>query len=826
MADAIPAYKSSVLLMEPTLIFPILGIRFAVRQACAGPLLWCCLLFAIASQLTALQSSFGQESNSELLQSFIEQNCLDCHQGDGAEGQLDFDELELDLSSPLSLAKWTRVHDRVRSGEMPPPDYGTPEPEESSQFTQALANAIDNFEKTQVAKLGRVQGRRLTRLQVERSLHQLLGIDIPLVDYLPAESSLHRYSTVSDGQAMSHFQMQSHLEAVDIALDEAFQRALRGDDLFRREFNARQIARSNPRRRCREPEMREGQAVIWNGGTAFYGRLPAAAAPADGWYRFKLTVSSLKAPNSGGVWSTVRTGLCVSSAPLLVPVISFEATSEPKDVEFTTWLPKGHMLEVRPGDATLKSGRFAGGQIGTGEGEPQNIPGIAFDGLLMEQIHLGPTDDGIRKLLFGDLELKKAKRGRYRIVTDDAESDAQALLMSFAERAFRGPVEMSTLRPYLAAVQQALQQGQEFSDAIRLGYRAILCSPRFLYLVEEAGSLNQYEIATRLSYFLTGGPPDKQLVTAAKDGTLSTPEQLRKQTDRILDAEGVDRFVRDFAGEWLELNRLLEAPPNRKLYRDYDNVVAMTMREETESFLTAMIRDDDSVVQLVNGKHTFVNSRLARYYELEDVPNDGFERVSLAPTTHRTGILTHGAILRVSANGTDTSPVLRGVWVSERLLGVHVPPPPDNVPAIEPDIRGATTIREQLLKHRADAACASCHSKVDPAGFALENFDAAGKWREYYNARRKKGPEIDASYQMPDGQEFADIDEFQSLIASHPEELARCVAENLLVYGTGKEISFSDRKNVDAIVEQVADNGYGFRSIIHQVVNSPIFLNK
>lgn len=806
--------------MELKLTFPTLGIRSfpktAVRIACFSS-------FVLAFPALLV----GQDPNSDLLQPFIEQNCLDCHQGPEAEGQLDLDALTLDFESSKVLAKWGRIHDRVKSGEMPPADYATLESKELEQFTGQLASQIRNFERRQFRTIGRVQGRRLTRKQVERSLHQLLGIDIPLLDYLPEESRLHRYSTVSDGQAMSHFQMQSHLQTVDIALDEAFGRALSEEDLFSKDFTARQIARQNPRRRCREPEMREGQAVIWNGGTAFYGRLPAAAAPADGWYKFKLTVSALKPPKSGGVWSTVRTGLCVSSAPLLIPVVSFEATAEPEVIEFTAWLPKNHMLEVRPGDATLKSGRFQGGQIGTGEGEPQNIPGIAFDRLVMQQIHLGPNNAGLRSLLFGDLEFQSAKRGKLKVVVEDPQAAAQALLMTFAERAFRGPVTAEVLQPYLGAVNAALREGEAFEEAIRLGYRAILCSPRFLYFVEDEGQLSQHEVATRLSYFLTGGPPDEELSRAAAAGQLEDGQQLSGQVDRMLDEQGIKQFVRDFAGEWLELEKLLDAPPNRKLYRNYDNVVALGMLEETETFLKSMLQHDRSVTELISGKHTFVNARLARYYGLEEVPASGLQRVELRSDSHRSGILTHGAILRVTANGTNTSPVLRGVWISERLLGVHVPPPPDNVPAIEPDIRGATTIREQLLKHRSDAACASCHAKVDPAGFALENFDAAGQWREFYDSRkRKNSAKIDASYQLPDGREFADIDGFQSLIASNPSELARCVAENLLVYGTGHEISFSDREFVDAIVERVADNSYGFRSIVHEVVKSPLFLNK
>ena len=808
--------------MENTLHFPKQGIR-AASIASSKPSITI-FMFVLCVGLPLFAT--GADTDSILkIRDFVAENCLDCHQGDEAEGQLDLESLE-DFSAPgRPRSSWVRIYDRVNEGEMPPEDYGALDSSAKQAFLASLAKGLKSVELKEREELGRVQGRRLTRKQVERSLHDLLGIDIPLQDLLPEESQQHRYSTVSDGQAMSHFQMQSHLQAVDAALDEAFRRALGPGDEKLRQFNARQIARSNPRRRCREPEMRQGQAVVWNGRTAFYGRLPAAAAREDGWYRFRLTISAIKPPKSGGVWTTVRSGLCVSSAPLLIPLATFEAGLKPKEVEFEAWLPKGHMLEVRPGDATLKTGSFKGGQIGTGEGEPQNIPGIAIDNLTMERIHLGASDADIRRQLFGASTLKQVNTF-VRKTDSDEWPTVEKLIRRFAKRAFRVPVKESVLSSYLNAAKVSLENGDGVGSAIRLGYRAILCSPRFLYLVEEGEQLNAHELAVRLSYFLTSGAPDDELMLAANEGRLLTSEGLLAETDRLLGKHGGEQFIRDFAGEWLELDKLGQTLPNRKLYREFDNVVGMTMKKETESFLVDMLQSDANVSGLINAQHTFVNSRLARYYGLSDVPKSEFQKVRLSAKDRSGGLLTHGSILRLTTNGTDTSPVLRGVWISERLLGIHVPPPPDNVPAIEPDIRGATTMREQLLKHRADPACASCHSKVDPAGFALENFDASGQWREYYDNRRKKGPKIDASYKLHDGQEFTDIREFQALIEAKPDDIARCVAENLLVYSTGHEITFSDREFVDAIVEQVADNDYGFRSIVHAVVSSPLFMTK
>jgi hypothetical protein len=233
---------------------------------------------------------------------------------------------------------------------------------------------------------------------------------------------------------------------------------------------------------------------------------------------------------------------------------------------------------------------------------------------------------------------------------------------------------------------------------------------------------------------------------------------------------------------------------------------------------------------LIRADYTYLNSRLARFYEIDGVRDDELQRVRLEKGTHRGGVMTQGAIMKVTANGSNTSPIVRGVWISERLLGVPIPPPPSSVPAIEPDIRGATTIREQLAKHRSQESCAVCHRKIDPPGFALENFDPAGQWRDNYpkldGKSRKTGPAIDAGYVTADGREFDDGDEFRQLVAADPKRLAANVAEKLLIYGTGAPIGFADREVVEQIAASAADDDYGFRSIVRAVVTSPVFLHK
>lgn len=785
-------------------------------------------IFALVSVLFLLALATATAAGPD--GDFLRRHCYDCHQGKEAEGSLDLASLSRDLSDGKSLERWVRCVDRIQSGEMPPADADKPAAHESEAFVRSMGDWLRSFQIAQDEQLGRVRGRRLTRRELERTLHDLLGIDIPLADQLPEESRSALFTTVASGQSMSHFQLQRHLEVVDIALDEAFRRALGSGDRYQRDFDFEQVARRPDRKRTREPEILDERAVVWSSGLIFYGRIPATTAPENGWYRFHVRASGLKPPASGGVWATVRSGLCVSSAPLLSWIGAFEATEAPRDLTFEAWLPKGHMIEIRPGDSTLKKARFAGGQVGNGEGGPQNVPGIAIQRITMERFHRGADDDEIRRLLFGATALSLSDEQRPSLSSTESRREAADLVREFAQRAFRRLVSTDEVADYATLVHAALDAGQDFAAAMRVGYRAILCSPRFLYFNERPGRLDDHAIATRLSYFLRGSTPDAELTRLADEGKLHEAGQIQRQVERLLAGPGGRRFIEDFAAEWLDLDQIDFTEPDAKLFPNFDSIVQRTMLDETHTYLETLLRENRSVSELIASNFTYLNSRLARFYDIEGVAGDELLHFRLLPEHRRGGVLTQGAILKVTANGTNTSPVVRGVWVSERLLGEKIPPPPSNVPAIEPDIRGAKTIREMLAKHRADDSCASCHVKIDPPGFALENYDPAGRWRERYiqliDGRREQGVAIDASYELPGGNKFTDIDEFRALLLKRPEKVAASVADKLLVFGTGAPISFADRQAIEKIVQGADKDNYGFRSLVKAVATSPVFLSK
>jgi mono/diheme cytochrome c family protein len=794
------------------------------------------------SSIVALLSIFSYSSaeNASAVSfplQFVKQTCADCHSGKAPDGGFDAESLNTSLDDPKSLSTWIRIIDRVKAGEMPPKDAEPLANKDRKAFVNATHQWMQTYEEAKIRQVGRVQGRRLTNLQLERTLQDLTGIDIPLAIEMPAEPKTAEFNTFSENQTMSHFHLEQHLKIVDLALDEMFRRVLSmDDDKWDRHLTAEEISRKQ--NRCREPEYIDNQAVIWSSRLEFYGRLPVTEAKEAGWYRLKFQVQALKKPEDHGVWSSVRMGEGVSSAPLLSWGGSFEADQEPKVVTMDIWLPYSHLIEIRPHDRTLKQARFQGGQAADGEGGSQDLPGIGIDWLSLERIHKGPTQAEIRNQVFPTINFKvvpgKDSQGRaiekVALTSEKPNESIRNCITKFAKLSFRQKVSAAEIQPYIDFSLESFEETKDLAAALRAGFRSILCSPRFLYFHETPGQLDDYAIASRLSYFLWNSMPDEKLFELASQGKLSDDQVLDDQVDRMLRDPKGKKFVPDFAAQWLELAQIDFTEPDAKLYPDFDLVVQNSMLDETHRFLQYHLEKNSKVTHFVDSDVAFMNSRLARYYKVPPVESDKPTLVKLDPESHRSGLLTQGSILKVTANGTNTSPVLRGLWVARRILGDTIPPPPENVPAIEPDIRGAKTIRDQLEKHREDSACAFCHAMIDPPGFALENFDAAGRWRNNYlkleNGRLQPGAKIDPSYKTVSGKEFKDVRQFQKIVASRPDQLARNFAEKLIAYGTGAPITYADRVDLDRIVKEAAEAKYGMRSIIKLVVKSSTFQNK
>ena len=539
---------------------------------------------------------------------------------------------------------------------------------------------------------------------------------------------------------------------------------------------------------------------------------------------------------------------------------------EAKEHELVTWMNQNELIGFNTASLapTANYSRKGHAMAFTG-------PGIACDWLEVE----GPLHDvwppQSHKMLFGDLPLKEfkaaenpgvraplrpsfrhlggqnqpdAEPGLWTVFSEKPLADADRLLGAFLPKAFRRPVPDAVRAQYVAKVDERLKAGDCFETAMRWAYRAALCSPDFIYHMEPAGKLDDDALACRLSYFLWNSVPDEPLRTLASSGKLHDSEVLRGEVERLLKDPKSQRFIDDFLGQWLKLRLIAANDADRKLYPEFSPYLQDSMVAETRAYFRELIEQNLGAAFLMKSDFLMLNEKLAKHYGVADVKGAAIRRVPLPPGCPRGGFVTQAAILKVTANGTTTSPVPRGAFVMDRIFGHPPEPPPPSVPAVEPDVRGATTIREQLDKHRSNATCAACHAKIDPPGFALECFDVIGGFRTRYRSigkgdpaprgfidpiigiSFKLGPAVDPSGALPDGRKFSGIEEFQSVVAADPAALAKNLAQQFAVYSTGREVSFSDREQIADIVSRAMKNGGGIRTLIQELIQSPLFQTK
>jgi len=432
--------------------------------------------------------------------------------------------------------------------------------------------------------------------------------------------------------------------------------------------------------------------------------------------------------------------------------------------------------------------------------------------------------------------------GNWTVASLWPQADSDRLLAAFLPRAFRRPVSDEVRQEYVKLVTERLAVGDCFESAMRYAYRAALTSPDFLYHTENSSGFDDHALASRLSYLLWNSMPDDGLVQLADAGKLRTAKTVREEVERMLKDPKSQRFIDDFLGQWLNLRKIAANDPDRKLYPEFSAYLQDSMIAESRAYFRELLEKDLDARHLVRSDFAMLNEKLATLYDVPGVVGSQIRRVPLPKDCPRGAFLTQAAVMKVTANGTTTSPVPRGAYVMARFLGNPPEPPPPNIPAVEPDVQGATTIREQLDKHRSIAVCASCHAKIDPPGFALESFDVIGGLRDRYRsigtgepAVRGKidpfvgisfllGPKVDSSGVMADGRKFAGIAEFQNLLADDPRGLLKNMAEQLVVYATGRPIALADRPEIAGIVDRTLKKGGGLRTLLHEVISNKLFL--
>jgi mono/diheme cytochrome c family protein len=543
---------------------------------------------------------------------------------------------------------------------------------------------------------------------------------------------------------------------------------------------------------------------------------------------------------------------------------------ESREHEFTTWLDPREQLIFDP--ISVHS-RFLGDfKVGGGVTRDYQGAGVAIDWFEVEGPVFASWPPESHRRLFGDLPIEalppggpavpprrvatptqsstcvpvpprdfpkeEQKRPLETVQSSDPAADARLLLAEFLPRALRRPVSSEMVDAYVALVQGRLAANECFEDAMRRAYVAVLTSPDFLFHQGDGGC-DAFAIASRLSYWLWNSAPDAALLADAASGALADSKVLHAQIDRLLADPRGDRFLADFTDQWLELSRIDETQPDRDLYPEFSPPLQWDMVAETRAFIRELIANDLPVRTLVDANFAMLTQRLATHYGIPKVEGVEVRRVALPVDAHRGGLLTQASILKLTANGSVTSPVKRGIWVMDRLLGEPPQPPPQGVPAVDPDTRGATTIREQLAKHRSDTSCAVCHKKIDPPGFALESFDPIGGYRDRYRstsrgdpvseevakrwrARYRIGPAVDASGQLADGRSYRGIDDLRKLLAADERGLARAFTGHMVRYATGADLTYADRRTIDGIVESTVASGYGVRSLIHAIAASSL----
>ncbi|MDA0810306.1 MAG: DUF1592 domain-containing protein, partial [Planctomycetota bacterium] len=849
------------------------------------------LLFVSSTALLAAESS------SDLVTplAFINKHCADCHNDSTSEGGFRADLLGKDLADATNHKVWSRVLARVQGGEMPPPDTERPAEAEIVAALAALKTAFHEESQARHGEAGRVRVRRLNRLEYENTVRDLLDIDTPLQDLLPEDDLIDGFSNQAAGLSISPVHIQQYMAAADRALEAASVRQarpetktyrfsytddaekpfhghahnklqcnLRGEDLhffldthievpaYLRQFEA--VTRDTPGRyRIRitteSRDTTDGEDLIFSAWLAAGNKRRELLGHFDAKHR-KESVVELTRP--------FERGETIIVAPWRMAKVRIDAGYSVYLPDKQEKIPKGWHFINNPnppiptvGPAIVVKPVEIIGPL------HESWPPAGHRLLYGDAAELVPAAEVAKSARVPASILRPVRGYRHlkdpvtvRLPDEKTETAVRETLTRFIRRTFRRPATIDDVELYHAMVRDRLAKGECLEVAMNAAHRAVLCSPDFLFLVERGPQLNSHELAARLSYFLWRSAPDARLQELADKDELTSPDVLRSEVARLIASPRFETFVEDFLAQWLNLREINATTPDRDLFPEYfvgihdgrqDMLLHNSIVDETHAFFRDLVERDLGAAMLVSARHTFLNQRLTEHYDLPPVKGAALRRVDLPADSVRGGLLTQTSILKVTANGANTSPVLRGAWLLERIVGTPAPPPPPNAGGIEPDTRGATTIREQLAKHQSVKTCAGCHQKIDPPGFVLEAFDPIGRYRDYYRTTETgeklsdarvfygghyggvkylKGPSVDTRSELPGGVEVADVRAYKAALATRPELLARGLVRKLATFATGASVEVGDELVIDAILKKSQSSGFGLRTLIHEVVQS------
>jgi mono/diheme cytochrome c family protein len=790
----------------------------------------------------------GPVRAAEPFEAFLEKHCIRCHGPEKEKGDLRLDTLSRDFKLGADSHHWAEVIENVNSGEMPPKKEKRPTQAEIAAFVTNLDALLKEGRAARMAKRPSVAHYRLSRQEYQNTVYDLLGVryDPAKQGELNEDTRWHGFERIGSELSLSPSHMDRYYRAAGVVLDRALTAAVEprkvrktAKDLLPDggKWQQEALDRFGIKRPLRS--FIYPGAYTYNGPTAFsLGWLGKGIGPEhSGLYKFRIKASGIRPP--GGQPAHLIVGIPaegesqIATRLLGMDITAPEDHPEVYESEVSLELPIGLRfgLEASHELSGVHSHRLRPSTIFTHSSETM-LTAPAFPQLFDDK------GNGLYSLVLLDwiewegpilTEAEKARR-KGLLPPDDATPEAVAEhLRRFAERAWRRPVLAEELEQYLQSYLTERKAGEKPADAYRVALRGVLTSRHFIYLVEgdtpARERITQPELASRLSYFLWSSMPDESLFTAAKEGRLSG-DGLTKEVERMLADGKAGRFVDDFTRQWLQLHRVGMFPPDKKLYPAYEHWLETSLKAEPVEFFRELFAKNLSVDAFIDSDWTMANARLCEFYGLPEPKTTGFQRVSLKPGDHRGGLLTMGAILGLTSDGTRHRPIHRGVWLSETIFGKTPPPPPANVPAIEPPTPQSPklSLRDKLEAHSQNPNCASCHAKIDPLGFAWDNYDAIGQWRDVEKVPAGLGadPTIDPSGELPDGRAFKDPRGFKQLLLADRDAVARAFIEHLCTYALRRVLTFDDKEDVDAIVAEAKKHDYRIKDIVKAVATSEL----
>jgi len=810
-------------------------------------------LICLAILPPAQQAQIADEGDafSKTVQPFLSQNCTMCHNAELKSGGLDLEAYKTVMSVTQDRDRWEKVLHKLRAGEMPPKNLPRPDKTEVEKVCGFIESQFERADQLARPDPGRVTARRLNRNEYNNSVRDLLGIDLRPADDFPQDDSGYGFDNIGDVLSLSPVLMEKYLAAAEkVARTAVFGAPLLKPTLARpRASGQRIIPRPTPLFDYDLTGLSLPNAVHvtyrfpvdgeYNLRILFGGTRPAGSEPLqiclwiDGQQakviQFDPDGVASFAQDRQEFWGMAqdfRTPITAGDHWLAASILKlYEGLPADYKGPNPSKRPKPPPPEFKP-PPNLPPERIAEIKKAFDARRAEIVP--ANDARI-SAIEIGGPYNQAKGPLASSLKLIYAcghLDGHHRA------GCARQIVARLAHRAYRRPVTPQEVTQLVSLITMAQRQGDSFEEGLVQAIEAMLVSPHFLFRIERglpatktetvaiaeadaARPLSDHELAARLSYFLWSSMPDDELLGCADRGTLKQPAVLAAQVARLLKDARSRALVENFGGQWLELRKLESVKPDRGRFPAFDDYLLRSMRRETEMFFENLVRQDLSILDFVDGNYTFLNERLAQLYKIPGVTGPDFRKVDLTGS-ERSGVLTQASVLTVSSYATRTSPVLRGKWILENFLNAPPPPPPPDVPNLdETKIGQSASLREQLEEHRKNTTCASCHARMDPLGFGLENFDAIGAWR----TQDGKFP-IDPSGTLPDGRSFKGPQELKAILRADRDAFAAGLTEKLLTYALGRGLERYDRPTVKKITNQLAAENYRFSSLVLEIVKS------